>query len=211
MSQPFSSEVLESVTYLQVSYARSLNSLSEFPGLEILQLIGCDPADLSQLGELPKFFSLVVSFSNLKDLAGMGERFPRLLRLEAGMNRIEDLSPLLECPHLRRLDVRGNPLSEDSFREIPRKLKSNGVRVSLSEEPDWRMDLEPQRHGLPLGFYHAHDGTRLCRPGLAETDLPNLSHPIVSREVLAGVLARDPDEVQKLFDRADLMPTTIGP
>lgn len=47
--------------------------------------------------------------------------------------------------------------------------------------------------------------------GLAETDLPNLSHPIVSREVLAGVLARDPDEVQKLFDRADLMPTTIGP
>ncbi|MGY3056212.1 Leucine-rich repeat (LRR) protein [Streptomyces sp. TE3672] len=211
LSQPFPSEALKSVTYLHVSYARSLNGLSKFPKLEILQLTGCDPVDLSQLGELPELFSLVVNFSNLKDLTGIGERFPRLRRFEAGMNRIEDLTPLLECPNLRRLDIRGNPLSEDSFREIPQKLKSNGVRVSLSEEPDWRMNLELQRHGLPLGFYHAHDGTRLCRTGLAETNLPDLSHPIVSREALAGVLARDPAEVQKLFDRADLMPTTIGP
>ncbi|MFB6716608.1 hypothetical protein ACFCZY_36185 [Streptomyces sp. NPDC056237] len=211
MSPPFLSEVLNSVTYLHVSYARSLHDLSKFPGLEILQLVGCDPVDLGQLGELPALCSLVVKFSNLTDLAGVGEKFPQLRRFEAGMNRIEDLSPLLECAKLRRLDVRGNPLSEGSYREIAPELLNRGVRVSLSEEADWKMHLELQRHGLPFGFYSAHDGSRLCRTGLAETDRPDLSHPIVSRDVLAGVLARDPGEVQKLFSRADLMPTTLGP
>ncbi len=208
--QPFSIELLQSVTYLHVSYARTLEDLSVCQSLEILQIIGCDPVDLSQLGELPMLATIVVQFSNLENLAGV-EHFPSLRRLTAGMNRIEDLSPLLACPRLRRLDVRGNPLSENSYRILAPQVQEKGVRISVSDELDWKMTLELQRHGLPYCFYKAHDGTRLCRPGLALTDMPDLSHPIVAREELANLLDQNPDEVPKLFDRMDLMPTTLGP
>ncbi|MET9660872.1 leucine-rich repeat domain-containing protein [Streptomyces sp. NPDC006510] len=208
--QPFSLELLQSVTYLHVSYARTLEDLSACQNLEILQIIGCDPVDLRQLGELPTLATIVAQFSNLENLAGV-EHFPSLRRLTAGMNRIEDLSPLLSCPKLRRLDVRGNPLSENSYRILAPQLQEKGVRVSVSGELDWKMTLELQRRGLPYCFYKAHDGTRLCRPGLALTDMPDLSHPIVAREELANLLDQNPDEVPKLFDRMDLMPTTLGP
>ncbi|MFD8847814.1 hypothetical protein [Streptomyces sp. NPDC059604] len=210
-SQPFSLETLESVTYLHVFYARDLFSLSSLPRLEILQLTGCDPVDLSQLGELPKLFTLVVNFSNLKNLAKAVDSFPSLRRFDAGMNRVEDLSPLLLCPKLRHLDVRGNPLSESSYRTIVPQLQRKGIRVSASDAPDWQMTIELHRRGFPYCFYRAHDGTRICRPGLGLTELPDLSHPIVLREDLAKLLEQSPDKVPGLFDRKDLMPTTFGP
>ncbi|MFB6819710.1 hypothetical protein ACFCV8_34800 [Streptomyces sp. NPDC056347] len=209
-SEPFSLELLQSLTYLEVSYARTLEDLSVCQNLEILQLIGCDPVDISQLGILPELVTLVVQVSNLESLAGV-ENFPSLRRLMAGMNWIEDLSPLLSCPHLRRLDVRGNPLSDSSYRTLVPRIQESGTRVSVSAEPDWQMTLELRRRGFPYSFYKAHDGTRLCRPGLALTDRPDTSHPIVGREELADLLDRHPDEVPGLFERRDLMPTTFGP
>ncbi|MFF8617196.1 hypothetical protein [Streptomyces sp. NPDC015350] len=208
--QPFSLELLQSVTYLHVSYARTLEDLSACRNLEILQIIGCDPVDVGQLGNLPELATIVVQLSNLESLVGI-ENFPSLSRLTAGMNQIRDLTPLLSCSELRRLDIQGNPLSEFSYRTIVSQLQEKGIRVSVSDEADWKMTIELQRHGFPYCFYKAHDGTRLCRPGLALTDLPDLSHPIVPREELANLLDQSPEEVPKLFDRKDLMPTTFGP
>ncbi|MER6606312.1 hypothetical protein ABT282_10460 [Streptomyces sp. NPDC000927] len=208
--QPFSPEVLQSITYLHISYAHTLDDLAFCHNLEVLQIMGCDPVDLNQLNGLSKLASLVIKCSALKDLSGV-ENLPSLLRFVAGMNRIEDLSPLLQCPELARLDIQGNPLSEHSYRTLAPQLQSKGIRVTVSDEPVWQMNLELQRHGFPFSFYKAHDGTRLCRPGLALTDLPDRSHPIVALEDLSALLSRDPEEVPKLFDRLDLMPTTFGP
>ena len=209
-SQPFSSETLQSITYLRVSYARTLEDLTHCHNLEVLQVIGCDPVDLNHLSNLPNLTSLVVKFSSLSDLTGV-ENIPSLLRFVAGMNRIEDLSPLLRCPELARLDIRGNPLSVDSYRTLVAQLQDKDIRVTVSDESVWQMNLELQRHGFPFSFYKAHDGTRLCRPGLALTDLPDRSHPIVALDDLSLLLARNPGEVPNLFDRKDLMPTTFGP
>jgi Leucine-rich repeat (LRR) protein len=210
LSHPLPAETLEEINYLHVSYSRSLVSLSELRGLEILQLIGCDPVDLTQLGTLPEIVTIVAKFSNLESLSGI-EKFPSLTRLTIEMNQIRDLDPLLQCPKLRHLAVQGNPLSETSYREIVPQLQEKGIRVSFSDEPDWRMTIELQRRGFPYCFYKAHDGTRICRPGLALTDLPDLSHPIVSRKELTKLLGQSPEEVPGLFERKDLMPTTFGP
>ncbi|WP_145503809.1 leucine-rich repeat domain-containing protein [Streptomyces sp. CFMR 7] len=207
---PFPDESLRSVTYLHVHYARTLEDLSRFRDLEIVQLVGCDPVDLGRLTHLAELSTIVVEFGSLKDLAGV-QNFPSLRRFSAGMNMIEDLTPLLECPKLRRLDVRGNPLSEHSYRTLAPQLEKKGIHVSLSGESEWRMTLDLRRHGFPYSFYKAHDGTRICRPGLALTGMPDKSHPIVDREELEELLRHQPENIPKLFERDDRIPTTFGP
>ncbi|WP_424862905.1 hypothetical protein [Streptomyces sp. MMS24-I29] len=212
---PFSSGVLDSVKYLHVSYARSLEGLQSCPNLEILQLIGCEIDSLDPIRNLGALFTLNVRLSSLADLTGV-VRLPELTRINAELNRIEDLEPLLSLPgeSLSYLKVNGNPLSDDSYRRVVPELKKRVRRVFVSDEAHWLVGLELRRRGLPYAVYKAHDGTRLCRPGLEPTGLPNLpdqSHPIVSLEEIQDLLKSDTAAITELFSCASRMPTTFGP
>ncbi|MFG1952426.1 hypothetical protein [Micromonospora sp. NPDC048830] len=91
----------------------------------MLILVGCDPADLGELSELNRLGTLVVNDSSLNDLSPVA----RML-LRAGFiprNMVQGLDPLLRLPHLIRVDVTGNLLSETSYQAIIPELVPKGT------------------------------------------------------------------------------------
>ncbi|MEV6165370.1 hypothetical protein AB0L71_26280 [Streptomyces sp. NPDC052052] len=187
----------ETITELHVSHAKSLAGLANFPDLEILILAGCDPVAPKTLPDLGRLLSLRIHDSGLRDIEGM-DKFPGLRILSLPRNRIQDVSPLLNC-NLASLEITGNPLSQDSYEMVLPELMRRGCNVSRSQEREWRASLRIREANIPLSCYRNNGRYYLCSPGLEITGSPDTDHPEIRIDEVEDLLDRDPNVLLELF------------
>ncbi|MEV1008860.1 hypothetical protein [Streptomyces sp. NPDC049881] len=209
-SPPFEAAEVRGITYLKVRHARTYEGVSECSGLQILLLVGSGSHELPLLEPLDRLTRLVISDSALRTVKGVGD-CPSIRDLEIARNFLQDLSPLLACPHLRRVDVTGNPLSRASYEEVIPELTRRGVKVSAPTLQERDLMLRMQAIGLPFAYYQLGGSYRLCRPGLELTDMPEADHIKMSPQDVQDLLDHDPDSLRSIFRRTDLIPTLDSP
>src|SRR4051794_30289083 len=114
---PFHDEELAAVRCLRVVGAGSLADLSACIGLEKLELVGCDVADLAPLSVLTglrKLFVLACPIVSAAGLVGLD----RLEELRLDFAFVQDAAPLFALPSLRHARLLGNPWSEKSWQRL---------------------------------------------------------------------------------------------
>ncbi|MEH0573805.1 MULTISPECIES: hypothetical protein [Streptomyces] len=199
---PYSDDDLAQLDTLAVLFPRDLGDLARFPMLKTLRVVGYPGRDLAALAGHPQLASLSVRFSALADVSAV-QTLPMIRRLKLPLNAIEDISALRSgLPKLREVDLTGNPLSEESYRELVPELRQR-VRetVTVSEEREWQITRKLYAAGVPFDYFRQGNTYLLCRPGLEFTDKPNASHAEIGPDELEAVLQRGPEEVHKLFAR----------
>lgn len=196
---------LRTIEKLHVLRARDLSGLESCTSMRHLVLSGCDPVSFQTLTGMRDLEVAIVEYCGLKRLDGVEELSDSFLYLKAPNNSIEDLSPLLDCPGLNRLEVQGNPLSEQSYLEVLPRLRSRGVQVFASGEREWRLTRRLHEIGLPFSYYHSDEGHQLCRPGLSYTDWPATGHPIIDPDDLERLIDGEPTRIHELFAQEELM------
>jgi len=201
--QPFSDDELADVESLFVKNTDDLGGLTRLPALRVLIVRGYGRTDLTQVTGLPDLSSLTAEFSAVVDVSVLPQLATNTLVLSC--NAIEDLRPALQLRQADLdIDVRGNPLSELSYRQVVPALRERGAKVEVSEERVWLLTRRLYSLGIPFDYYLAPDGNRLCRPGLAFTPHPTWAHPKIDPDDLERLLNTDLESVHALFEREDL-------
>lgn len=199
---PFSDDDIAQLDALAVLFPRDLGDLARFPMLRTLVVVGYGGRDLAALAGHKQLASLSIRFSALADVSVV-PTLPMISRLKLPLNAIEDISALRsELPILREVDLTGNPLSEESYREVLPELRLE-VRetVTVSEEREWQITRKLHTAGVPFDYFRQGDTYLLCRPGLAFTDTPDAGHVEIGPDELEAVLQQGTEEVHKLFGR----------
>lgn len=199
---PFSDDDIAQLDTLAVLFPRELGDLARFPMLRTLHVVGYGGRDLSALAGHPRLASLSMRFSALSDVSAL-PTLPKIRRLQLPLNAIEDLTALRsELPKLREVVLTGNPLSEESYREVVPELRQRVTEtVTVSEEREWQITRRLYAAGVPFDYFRQGDTYLLCRPGLEFTDTPDAGHAEIGPDELEAVLRRGPEEVHKLFTR----------
>ncbi|MFT2016864.1 hypothetical protein ACMA1D_13595 [Streptomyces sp. 796.1] len=196
-NQPPNDAKLAQITELQVAHAESLTGLERCRGLEILIMTGCDAAS-APLANMSSLSVVISRDSALEELASFSTS---VNVVELMRNRVVDLSPLLRCPHLMRLDVTGNPLSDESYEMVIPELLDRGVKIVKSGEREQKINKLMYEMGLPYSYYRSGREFRLCRPGLRLTSFPERNHPIIPPDALERKLEEQPASVAELFEQ----------
>ncbi|WP_405614826.1 hypothetical protein [Streptomyces sp. NBC_01508] len=199
---PFSDDDIADVDALAVLFPRDLGDLARFPMLRTLHVVGYGGRDLAALAGHPRLASLSMRFSALADVSAV-LTLPTIRRLKLPLNAIEDITALRSgLPKLREVDLTGNPLSEESYRELVPELRQR-VRetVTVSREREWQITRKLHAAGVPFDYFRQGDTYLLCRPGLAFTNTPDAAHAEIGPAELEAVLRRGANEVHKLFTR----------
>jgi hypothetical protein len=199
---PFSDDDLAQLDTLAVLFPRDLGDLARFPMLKTLHVVGYGGRDLEALAGHPRLASLSMRFSALADISAV-QTLPTIRSLQLPLNSIEDITALRsELPKLYEVVLTGNPLSEESYREVVPQLRQRGTEtVTVSEEREWQITRKLYAAGVPFDYFRQGDTYLLCRPGLAFTDTPDAGHAEIGPDELEAVLQRGPEEVHKLFAR----------
>lgn len=194
---PFSRSELDAILDLHIRRAVSLDGIGEFTSVSLLTLVGCDPVLIDRLQGLRELRNLNIRDSGLCDIEGI-EEIP-LRGFYAPRNVLQDIEPLLRMPDLVTVDVRGNPLSEDSYRSIVPRLVQNGCRVDSSGELEWKLTVRLHASGVPISCYRDESGYRLNRPGMALTKYPDYAHPKISENEAVRLLNSEPERAYEYF------------
>lgn len=133
---------LEYATNLQILHLRGnrirdLSPLSGLTNLEELHVNVNQISDLSPLSGLTNLCHLDAHNNQISDLSSLSD-LTDLEILKLFNNQISDLSPLLGLGRLTRLDVRGNPLNEESYCAHLQMIDDNNSRVWVSYLPNHR-------------------------------------------------------------------------
>ena len=134
---------LDHLKYLHLSgnRIRSVVPLANLESLRSLKLDYNEIVDISSLADLRALEILDLAHNVVVDVAALSG-LTALERLDLSYNRITDLSPLADNGGLDdgdQVDVRGNPLSEESSTTVVPALVARGVHVRAS--PPFRPDL----------------------------------------------------------------------
>lgn len=116
---------------------RSVEDLRHFSNLERFKLVAACVDDYSPLGHLKHLEYLTIEITNFsasEALDGLDE----LVYCTLEWNFIQDLTPLLELPRLKLLQVHGNPLDRRSYYEVIPQLEDNDVTVHYDDEETWK-------------------------------------------------------------------------
>lgn len=197
---PFSDSDVAQLDTLAVLCPRDLDDLARFPMLRTLHVVGYGGRDLAPLTHHPRLATLSLQLSTLVDVSAV-LTLPMIRRLQLPLNAIEDITALRSgLPKLREVDLTGNPLSDESYREVVPELRQQ-IRetVTVSEEREWQITRKLYAAGVPFDYFRRGDTYLLCRPGLALTDTPNAGHVEIGPGELEAVLQRGAGEVHKLF------------
>lgn len=206
-SAPFTDEDLAGVSQLHVMYATDLAGIEQLTGLVLLTLTGCDPVPTGRLAALPALDSLNVRDSGLREVDGL-QALP-LIGLDLSRDLVVDMTPALDMLGLVRVNVIGNPLSEESYKRVLPALRERDVRVRCSDPEDWRRCVRMREAGLPFGCYRDGGKLRLNSPGLSHATAPNVGHPVMTDDEVDRILATDPEQLYGVWARRD-DPATLG-
>ena len=114
-----------------------LPPLTRLTALGWLELQGNDVEDVSPLAGLTELVILNLNHNRVVDIAAL-ENLTNLSELHLAYNRIADLTPLAKNMGLDKgalIDVRGNPLTDESLEVVIPALAARGVRVLNSAPP----------------------------------------------------------------------------
>ncbi|MEU1348334.1 hypothetical protein [Streptomyces sp. NPDC005795] len=198
------------ISYLKVRHARTYNGLEECRALRFLILVGCSTSMLPPLDTHRSLVQLGVSDSDVRTVDGI-EVAQGLHTVDLPRNFIEDLSPLLGCPQLQSLDVRGNPLSDATYRDALPELRRRGVNLVVPAIQERDLMLRMRSIGFPYSYYQMGDSHRLSRPGLSLTDMPEADHIKIGPDELSRMVTDDHEALAGIFERKDLVPTLANP
>lgn len=159
---------------------REISPLSKLTMLKALALDDNHISDISALAKLKRLAVVYLENNRIKDisplelLADIGERAPmgrkikhrgRVFTVHLGLsnNRITEISPLVRNSGIGQgdgVDLRGNPLSDDSINKLIPQLEQRGVRV-LYDKPEGAErnesqggesgEFESEIQGIPQG------------------------------------------------------------
>ncbi len=122
---------------LDRTLVRDFSYLSNCPALKQLFIVEAGISDISTLKDLKSLEEL-----HLNNYAGLGEAqknrisnisvlasLPNLLEVNLGYNQIEDITPLLSVPRLRKATLTNNPLNTAQACNISITLENRGVQL----------------------------------------------------------------------------------
>ncbi|MFD9869124.1 hypothetical protein ACFXI8_26750 [Streptomyces niveus] len=198
------------ISHLTVRHARGYIGLEKCRGLKFLVLVGCADSGIPSLKYHPSLAQFSVTDSAVRDIGGV-EVGRKIYRMDLSRNFLEDLSPLLECPRLRSVDVSGNPLSDTAYHDVLPELDRRGVNVLAPTLQQRDLMLRMRSVGLPFAYYRMGDSYRLSRPGLDLTDMPEADHIKIGPGELSRLIESEHETLAAIFERRDLIPTWENP
>jgi tetratricopeptide (TPR) repeat protein len=203
---PFSAEELASVSAVTVARGEgAVAGLERLTGLKSLRVKLWSRPELPVLATtFPRLRALEFHTCELESLE-LVRGCEALKTVEFRWCCIQDLSPLLELPALRRVGLSGNPLTEHSYRELTAELRRRGITLldldkSLPEVA-WRMMRKLADRGLKVSVIVDDWGkTRLFAPG-KDDELSKLA--VIDEAELDEILAAHPQlDTEAFMERA---------
>ncbi|MCU1431514.1 MAG: hypothetical protein JWP95_619 [Actinotalea sp.] len=185
------------LTDLVVLHARGLDGLESMRALRTLSLIGCDLDDWDRLADLAAMTLLAVEHSTVADLRWAAG--PPLAVLVLRCNRVVDATPLDGIGTLTSVDLRGNPLTPQSYAWARTELATQ-VALTLDDEEAWELCRALHDAGSPAVVYRDARGLRLAWTGLSRSDAPEAGHPVVDAVDVRDAVG-DPARIETLMAR----------
>jgi hypothetical protein len=170
---PFTGEECQSLSQLEVKFAKDISAISLMTGLVSLKLHACQLSDLCDLAPLGALTTLTISCTQLASLAGL-EKCSSLVEVNILFTSVDDATPLLSLENLRQGELVGNPWNEESYTrvktELEQEIGDSGVFRCMDWSPkkDWKASYLHFKAGSPLcgGFYRGRYLT--IKPGIPE-------------------------------------------
>jgi len=110
-----------------------ISALAGLTILERLSATGNQIVDLSPLAKLTGLRFLTLDGNRIVDISQVAS-LVSLESLTVVGNLIEDISPLLDVPKLRDVDLRNNPLNQESIDDHASALEDGGVLVRIHDD-----------------------------------------------------------------------------
>jgi hypothetical protein len=135
---------------------RCLADLVHLPNIERLKCEWSCAEDYSPVAGIgPSLFKVKLNCSTVSKIEFLCD-CPSIARLQLRFNHIEDLSPLLEHENLENMsiDVRGNPLTEESFYEVLPALEERASYVNSINEQAWKLQRRMWEAGHSASYGH---------------------------------------------------------
>jgi len=110
-----------------------ISALAGLTGLMDIRARGNQIVDLSPLANLTGLAGLLLDGNRIVDLSPVAS-LTLLDRLTVVGNLIEDISPLLDLPELNDVDLRNNPLTQESMDVHGPALEAGGVIVRIHDD-----------------------------------------------------------------------------
>ncbi|MHC5598383.1 MAG: hypothetical protein ACYTXC_20995 [Nostoc sp.] len=206
---PFTLDELQSLKgSLSICQSADISLLRHCRNLEQIEIHASNLSNLNTLANLEKLTKLRVTCSPIEDIAAIAT-CTALEVIEIMFTFIEDLSPLMTLPSLKRGSLIGNPWNETSYHELrPQLLKSPTERsqkppaIEFSDVDEWEKTCELRSRGQ-YGCFALHEGRSvLVRPGIPS--IPNLDCDflLISPGALASEMRHSEFSVDELFAEA---------
>ena len=157
--------------------------------------------DVSGLQKIPDWPDIQIARTNLDNLHWL-KGHSGLEMLIADFGFIEDISPLLDLPNLKLVQLQGNPLSEESYYEVLPELEERVNVVDYSEEPIWKLQRRMWEAGHRASYHKswAHKYGTLVVPELFdEVDRDKFDRN--KRWAIEGKLK--PDQLREELDKPE--------
>ncbi len=199
---PFRKETLEQIDLLIVERARSLEGICTLKNLKKLSVVKTPLKTLSFLQQCRQLKRLTVRESLLEDISET-----RLLSVcntfEFIRSRVRDLTPLLDAESGMIFNLRGNPLSDESYRDILPRLEEGALEVTFDTEDIWQLNRRLDEQGVPAAFSaHHEDGHRLVPlTDDLQFDQKEFVYAVISPNELAAELDKSEIDLAGLIER----------
>ena len=200
---PFSEKELSQLKEPSLYGAHTLEDLSSLPNIAFLFVENSTLLTLEGLTNLAKLDWIQINRTTLHDisaLAGMSG----FGRIDLQYNLIEDISPLLKVKKVRRVMLRGNPLSIESYEEVVPRLRERGIDVQISRPESWELTRHLNQIGLQASFESLKTYSRLycLTPAFIEQlDGPEERFAVIEPDTLRQELEAGVDSCEELFER----------
>ena len=170
---PFSEEKLRGSRWLIVSSrVRSVEDLVHLPNLKKLKLQWSCAQNYSAIGKAcPKLDHIDLRFSTVREV-GFAGGCPQLKHFWLVFNHVEDLTPLLDHPNLENmsLDIRGNPLTDESFYEVLPRLEERLRGLQAPYESVWKLQRRMWEEGHRASYAGYRGYSLVVQPLACELD-----------------------------------------
>ena len=205
---PYSDDELQDVTVMDLAHARTITGIERCVSLEALSLVGCDVGDYAPLASLATIRTVRIECCDLAALDWLEPAQPWILELRA--NRIVDCQLLAEKPSLQHVDLRGNPLSDESYRLAEAGFGLPFVSVLVDDEETWRLCRE--LHASSTATYYQEAGDYwLGFTGLGVVQAPEAAHARIAPAELRAALDEETPVLEIYRSRAPGFTPAHGP
>ena len=206
---PYTAEEVSSVDPVSLKYASGdLSFLRHWKDGFVLGISCSELTDISWWPTSETLGHVGLQTCPVRDISPL-TRCPNITTFELAHTLVEDLRPLLTYEYLDKVNVRGCPLSEESFFEIlpelkekPRRHLAKPPHVWHCDEEAWRLSVELRDRGLRAVYTENQRHEKMViAPGLLANDTPDLYAYRLTPDELRAVLDAQEWELKPFMAR----------